>query len=47
MVKKKYYLPSGKMYKGATHKMNGKIHSGAKHTASSKVLSYKKPKKKK
>lgn len=42
----KHYLPNGKVYAGATHKMGGKIHSGAKHTASSKVLTHTKPKKK-
>lgn len=42
----KHYLPSGRLYTGATHKMKGKLHSGAKHTASSKVLSHTKPKKK-
>lgn len=41
----KHYLPSGKEYKGATHKMNGQVHTGAKHTASSKVLKHTKPKK--
>ena len=43
----KHYLPSGKLYTGATHKMGGKIHSGASHTASSKVLTHTKPKAKK
>ncbi len=43
----KHYLPSGKLYTGATHKMNGQVHSGAKHSASSKVLSHSAPKKKK
>lgn len=42
----KHYLPNGKLYTGATHKMKGQLHSGAKHTSSSKVLSHKKPKKK-
>jgi len=40
----KHYLPSGKEYKGAVHKMAGKPHTGAKHTASSKVLKHAKPK---
>ncbi len=42
----KHYLPSGKEYKGATHKMNGQVHTGAKHSASSKVLKHSKPRKK-
>jgi len=40
----KHYLASGKLYKGAVHKMNGQIHTGAKHTAASKVLTHTKPK---
>lgn len=40
----KHYLSSGKLFTGATHKMNGQIHTGASHTASSKVLSHSKPK---
>lgn len=43
----KHYLPSGKLHKGAVHKMNGKIHTGAKHTAASKVVTHTKPKKSK
>lgn len=43
----KHYLPSGKLYTGAVHKMNGQVHSGASHTASSKLLSHAMPKKKK
>ena len=43
---KKHYLPNGKEYKGATHKMNGQVHTGAKHSASSKVLKHSKPRKK-
>jgi hypothetical protein len=42
----KHYLPNGKEYKGATHKMGGQLHTGAKHTASSKVLKHKKSKSK-
>jgi hypothetical protein len=42
----KHYLPNGKEYMGAIHKMDGKPHTGAKHTASSKVLKHTKPKKK-
>jgi len=40
----KHYLPNGKEYKGAVHKMNGQIHTGAKHTAASKVVKSTKPK---
>jgi len=39
-----HYLPSGKLYKGKTHKHNGKLMSGATHTASSKYLTHTKPK---
>ena len=42
----KHYLPNGKEYMGATHKMDGQIHTGAKHSASSKVLKHTKPKEK-
>jgi len=42
----KHYLPSGKEYKGATHRMDGQVLTGAKHSASSKVLKHAKPKKK-
>ena len=42
----KHYLPNGKEYMGATHKMDGQIHTGAKHSASSKALKHAKPKKK-
>ena len=38
-----YYLPNGREWKGATHRMNGQIHTGEKHTKNSKVLSMKKP----
>ena len=41
----KHYLPNGKEYKGATHKMDGQVHTGAKHSASSKVLKHSKAKK--
>jgi len=41
-----HYLPNGKKYMGATHKMDGKPYSGAKHSASSKALKNSKPKKK-
>ena len=44
---KPHYLPNGKLYKGATHKMkDGTLHTGAEHTASSQPLSHS-PKKKK
>ena len=43
----KHYLPNGKEYTGATHKMNGQVHTGATHSASSKVLKHTPPKKKK
>lgn len=43
----KHYLPSGKEYKGPTHKMGKELHSGAKHTASSQKLSHTAPNKKK
>ena len=43
---KTHYLPSGKVYTGATHKTNGKLMSGAKHTKTSKFLSHTKPKRK-
>ena len=39
---KPHFLPSGKEYKGATHKTNGKLMSGATHTKSSKNLSHSK-----
>jgi hypothetical protein len=42
----KHYLPNGKEYKGAVHKMNGQVHTGAKHSPLSKVLKHTKPKKK-
>ena len=39
----KHYLPNGKKYTGATHKMSdGTLHTGAKHTKNSQVLSHKK-----
>jgi len=43
--KRKHFLPNGKEYTGATHKMSdGTLHTGAKHTKNSQVLSHKKPK---
>jgi hypothetical protein len=38
-----YYLPNGKEYKGAVHRMDGQIHTGEKHTKASKVVTMKKP----
>tara|TARA_R110000803_G_scaffold172312_1_gene235221 strand:- start:4745 stop:4900 length:156 start_codon:yes stop_codon:yes gene_type:complete len=45
MAKNKlHYLPSGKLYKGPTHKdSKGKLMTGAKHTAASKFLTHTKP----
>ena len=43
----KHYLPSGKEYKGPTHKMGAALHTGATHTAKSQKLSHTSPKKKK
>lgn len=43
----KHYLPSGKEYKGPTHKMGKELHSGATHTSQSKKLTHKPPAKKK
>lgn len=43
----KHYLPSGKEYKGPTHKMGSELHSGAKHSAKSQKLTHTPPKKKK
>jgi len=40
---KPHYLPSGKLFKGATHKT---LMSGATHTKTSKNLSHSKPRKK-
>jgi hypothetical protein len=42
----KHYLPNGKQYMGATHKMGGQVHTGTKHSDASKVLTHTKPKKK-
>jgi len=43
---KPHYLPSGKLYKGPTHKdPKGNLMTGPKHTAASKFLTHK-PKKK-
>jgi len=43
----KHYLPNGKLYTGARHKMGSKLLSGATHTATSKLLTHTKPKAKK
>ena len=42
-----HYLPSGKVYKGETHKSGSVLMTGAKHSSTSKVLSHTPPKKKK
>ena len=42
-----HYLPSGKVYKGKTHKSGSVLMIGAKHSPTSKVLSHTPPKKKK
>jgi len=42
-----HYLPSGKVYKGETHKSGSVLMTGAKHSPTSKVLSHTPPKKKK
>lgn len=41
-----HYLPSGKIYTGATHKSGKTLMTGTKHTATSKILSHSPPKKK-
>ena len=40
-----HYLPNGKAYTGAVHKIGKTVMTGAKHTASSKKLSHTPPKK--
>jgi hypothetical protein len=40
-----HYLPDGKIYKGAMHKVGSTLMTGAKHTAQSKKLSHTPPKK--
>ena len=35
-----HYLPDGKVYKGATHKMGSVLMSGAKHTQASQALTH-------
>ncbi len=42
-----HYLPSGKVYKGETHKAGSVLMTGAKHSPTSKVLTHTPPKKKK
>jgi hypothetical protein len=41
-----HYLSSGKVYKGATHKVGKTLMTGATHTKSSKVITHAKPKQK-
>lgn len=41
---KTHYLPSGKVYKGETHKTGSTLMTGAKHTAASKILTHTQPK---
>lgn len=36
-----YYLPDGREWKGATHRMNGEIHTGERHSKNSKRLTTK------
>jgi hypothetical protein len=36
------YLPSGKLYKGPTHRMGSIVMTGKVHSPSSKILSHKK-----
>jgi hypothetical protein len=43
---KTHYLPNGKPYTGATHKVGATLMTGAKHTAQSKNLTHTLPKKK-
>jgi len=43
---KTHYLPNGKPYMGATHKVGSTLMTGAKHTAQSKSLTHTAPKKK-
>jgi len=43
---KPHYLPSGKPYKGETHKAGTVLMTGAKHTPASKPLTHTPPKKK-
>jgi hypothetical protein len=40
----KHYLPSGKEYKGETHKSGGRLMTGKTHTAKSVFLTHIKPK---
>ena len=44
---KPHYLPSGKLYKGDTHKAGSKLMTDAKHTPASKTLTHTPPPKKK
>jgi hypothetical protein len=47
MKNQTHYLPSGKVYTGATHKTGNVLMTGAKHTPSSKTLTHTPPPKKK
>lgn len=40
-----HYLPSGKVYKGPTHKVGSTLMTGEKHTAKSQNLTHTPPKK--
>lgn len=42
---KTHYLPNGKVYKGATHKVGTKLMTGKTHTLTSVFLTHIKPKK--
>lgn len=39
-----HYLPNGKLYTGATHKVGKTLMTGAKHTKASQVLTHTKVK---
>ncbi len=41
---KTHYLPSGKVYKGETHKSGNVLMTGAKHTPASVKLTHTEPK---
>lgn len=43
---KPHYLPSGKVYKGETHKMGKTLMTGKTHTGTSQPLTHTPPKKK-
>ena len=44
MKRQPHYLPNGKLYTGATHKVGKVLMTGEKHTKGSKVLTHTKPK---